>query len=638
MTNAPDKVKVGAWEWSVWPTAPMPTLEWIIAKGQAEGPAAVDAFHKRREEFIAREIHDPLAYGWEQPPLAVVRALLAGTYVPGRFGVAVAPANWKLERPANDIALLGGNGSGKTEVQGKLAMEVLTAKASREARCFSQNEQTSVRYIQKALFRYMPPGLRRVKRQGQTTKISYQESTGFSENVFVLPNHSTGLFPTYKGWMQDRTSVEGGECHVLTCDEEAPAEMMETIRFRAHKTGGFVLLGFTPVLGYTETVGQYIEGATVIECIPARSVVWDWWARSWSWGDWLLPQGEKLVKGCPPGHVPLVVQSGAGDGRRFAVVFPTMFNPYTNVAEVVAGTKGKPKEFALERLWGWATNRVRRAFPDFGDVHLVKPARIPPLHELTIYLWCDPHGQRNWFMAWVGVDKDQNKWVLKEWPDITMGEWALPGGSTAGGVKRHDGKEGPAQTAGGGRYFNDYKRIILEAEGWTTDAQGVWRAGDRAFKVVDRRLDPRPAGTAVPSDEEARTYLDHISAPITRDVGGARVVEFAGFRDFAAGPGCGIEEGTQLLNNWLRDGWDNNQPVTPMNCPKFYVNMGGDHADPRLRAGCQNIIWALKTWTGADGEKGASKDPVDVLKGLAKLDIRHIVPGSLGCVDSGTSY
>jgi hypothetical protein len=350
--------------------------------------------------------------------------------------------------------------------------------------------------------------------------------------------------------------------------------------------------------------------------------VWDWWARTWRWGEWILPADEILVKGTSPklpaGHVPLVVQSGQGKGRRFAVVLPTMFNPYTNVEEIMSSVSEAPRDRKLERLWGWATNLVRKAFPLFGEVHVVAPDRLPKPEELTIMLWVDPHGQRNWFMAWVGADAEGNIWVLKEWPDEQLEEWALPG--------KNDGKPGPAQSQGHGRGFNDYKRLILQEEGWEFK-EGEWRPGPDAWTTVqDRRLDPRPAGTSVPSDEEAKTYLDYMNEPLVRAAAGREVVEFAGF-DFAAGPACGIEEGNQLINDWLARGWDAGAPVTPLNCPTFYVS-----------AKCPNIIWALRTYTGADGEKGACKDPIDVLKGPAKLGLRHIAPGMLGATGGGGSY
>jgi hypothetical protein len=331
------QVQVSAWKWTVWPTMPLPTLEDLRRLAEARGPDAVHVWHTWRERSIAEEQHNPLVYGWEQPPVKIVRALLAGTYIPGQFGRALV-TDWVQERPANDVVMLGGNGSGKSDVQARFGLECLLGGEKREWRAFSQNEATSIRYIQAPAFKYLPPEYRRVKKQGVTTKISYSESTGFSENVFILPNHSAALFPTYKSYEQDRKSVEGGEADLATWDEEALADLLKTLRFRVHKKGGFVLGGFTPVGGYTASVAEYLDGARILEVIPARAVVWDWWNRTWSWGEWLLPERQELVKGCPPGHVPLVLQSGAGAGRRFAVSLPTMFNAYTNVAAIIDAT------------------------------------------------------------------------------------------------------------------------------------------------------------------------------------------------------------------------------------------------------------------------------------------------------------
>lgn len=617
------KQKVGAWEWSQWPTMPMPSHEMLVRLAEKKGPSAIDAFHQERELMIEKERFNPLEYGWEQPVLAVLRALLKGTYAPGMLGTAnvqtgMTRAEWKQVAPANDIVCLGGNGSGKTEIQGKLAMEVLESKPNAEARCFSQNEQTSIQYIQKAMFRYLRPDLRRVKSQGITTKISYKAGTGFSEGKFIIPSGSTALFPTYKGFQQDPNSVEGGECDIVTWDEQAPPELLETVRFRAHKKAGVVLGGFTPVLGYSETVGQYIEGGRILETIPARKVVWDWFKRTWDWGDWVLPPERILVKGCPPGHVPLVIESGQGNGRRFALVCPTMFNPYTNVEAIIGGMDPDPTkqiEYKLERLWGWPTKKSRPSFPTFSEHHVVKREKLPHPNDLTIYWWADPHGDRNWFMLWLGVDRDRRKWVIKEWPDVdSVGAWALPG-------SKPDGKPGPGQTNGHGKSFNDYKRLVLEMEGWEVSPAGVWRPGPNAWTIHDRRIDPRPAGTSVPSDEEARTYLDHLRDGIFDAAGN----EIAPGLDVDAGPDCGIEEGKQWVNNFLTEGWNPEEPVTPMNCPRFYVSEE-----------CENLIWALKTWTGADGLKGACKDPIDCLKGFGKMGVEHVPRGAMGSYGGGS--
>jgi len=392
-------------------------------------------------------------------------------------------------------------------------------------------------------------------------------------------------------------------------DEEAPGELVATLRFRAHKTGGQVLGGFTPVQGYSECVAQYIEGAEILETVPARKVVWDWRLNGFTWGEWILPADQQLVPGCPPGHVPLVLRSAAGDGRRYTVIFPTVFNPYTNVAALIAGVRGMAREFVLERLYGWPTRRTARAFPRFADVHIVAPERVPDPATMTVFQFADPHGARNWFALWLGVTVEGTVYAFREWPPAHYGEWAVP-------AEKPDGKPGPAQRYEGGKGFNDYKREFLQAEGWQREERSHGQvamtkpAEGKVIEVFDRRMDQRPAGTSVPSvdEAEARTYKDIMAEPV---LGKGTEVLVPGL-DFAASPHCGIEDGTQKINDWLTEGWDDQKPVDPLNCPKFYVSTA-----------CANLIYALRTWTGLDGEKGASKDPIDCLKGAAKLGLEY---------------
>ena len=284
--------------------------------------------------------------------------------------------------------------------------------------------------------------------------------------------------------------------------------------------------------------------------------------------------------------------------------------------------QGEKLAFALERLWGWPTKLARRAFPNFGDVHIVPHAKIPPLKTLTNWHWADPHGRRNWFMVWTGVDAHGTKWTHTEWPDADLGEWALPGSRTLEGKPAQDGKEGPAQTSGGGRTFDDYKRLILEIEGWKVNREGLSERSEKTWDVYERFLDPRPAGTAVPSDEEGKTFLDWMCEPLK--VKGRAI---APALDFRAGVNCGIEEAQQWVNDWICGGWDPQAAVTPMNQPKWFISER-----------CANTIWAAKVWTGFDREKGACKDPIDCLKGLSKTGIEYVPPGSLGAVRRGRGY
>ena len=80
---------------------------------------------------------------------------------------------------------------------------------------------------------------------------------------------------------------------------------------------------------------------------------------------------------------------------------------------------------------------------------------------------------------------------------------------------------------------------------------------------------------------------------------------------FAPAAGLRIEEGVGIINDWLS--WDRDSPLLALtNEPNLYVSEE-----------CRNIIYSLKEWTGADGDKGASKDPIDVLRYLAVMNPTH---------------
>lgn len=661
------KVKLGAWEWTEWPTLPLPTQEWLVALAQNKGARAVDDFHRQREAAIANERFDPLRYGWEAPPIVAARELLAGKYVPGRFGPVNVNGQWETPHPgplpsegrgkplppADDFLLMTGNRFGKSNFGGRLANEKLRSIANARVRCWSQSEETSRSVQQTFVFKYLPPQLRRVKRAGQFTKISYTAATGFTEGTLLFDQgedaYAQCWFLTYHSWAQDKTIAEGPGVTLTWCDEEVPAELLDTLRYRVGDGVKMQLLvTFTPISGYTDAVGQYIEGARVIECVPARRVIYDWWRRTWSWGEWLLPEDKVLVEGCPPGHVPFLLEHTQVPGR-YTLCAGTGWNPYVDAEEIFTKSGNQPLEVKLIRWFGWPLRKVRPAL-SFYDAHVVPPWNVPPLSELTIYLMIDPcPPPRNWFMVWLGVDREGRIWVLAEWPDLDVGEWAIPG-------TEPDGKPGPGAYDGGGRGFDGYKLLIRERQGWREDKEGVWAPGPHAIKVRDgdTYLDPRAASWKVPSlqDAEALDYLQLLYEPVTRLREGQRVTVAPGI-DADRAPGCHIQEGNELINDWLTQGWDPKEPLTPMNCPRFYINRGLMPEDdparraavhPFLRGGCKNTIWALRTFTGkkksgATDQDSACKDPIDCLKGLAKAGVRYVAPGAFGAYGrSGAGY
>lgn len=659
--NKNEPVKVGAWTWTRWATWPTPDDAWLRSVALKRGARAVDDYHRMREKAIENEKFNPLEYGWEAPPLSVARRLLEGTYVPGEFGlVRTADGGWGMADGkgspmpvADDLLLMTGNRFGKSNFGGKLVNQIMRSTPNARVRCWSQSIDTSRSVQQTAVFKHLPPALRKIKRAGQFCKISYSAATGFTEETLLFPQtgavdstaYAQCWFLTYHSWQQDKTIAEGPGVTLTWCDEEVPAELLETLRYRVgDNTRMTLLVTFTPVTGYTDAVGQYIEGARIVECVPARRVVYDWLARKWSWGEWLLPEDKVHVEGCPPGHVPFLLEHTQVNGR-FTLCAATAWNPYVDVEEVFKKSANSTTETKLVRWFGWPLRKVRPAL-SFSDVHVVTPDKIPPLNELTIYLAVDPcPPPRNWFMVWAGVDYAGRIWVLGEWPDRDIGEWAIPGSEP-------DGKPGPAAYDGGGRGFDGYKLLILEREGWE-EKDGEWKPGPQTLNLRDgdRYLDPRAASWKVPSqtEEEARSYIDCLAEPVMRNREGKQTRIAPGL-DFLRAPAAHVQEGNELINDWLTQGWNPKETLSPMNAPRFYINAGMErsHPDagkvhPFLRAGCQNTIWALRTFTGrtrsgASDEKSACKDPIDCLKSFAKAGIRHTAPGAMGAYGSGFGY
>jgi hypothetical protein len=75
---------------------------------------------------------------------------------------------------------------------------------------------------------------------------------------------------------------------------------------------------------------------------------------------------------------------------------------------------------------------------------------------------------------------------------------------------------------------------------------------------------------------------------------------------FTPAAGLRLEEGISIINDWLS--YDQNSEISTVNQPKLYISWS-----------CKNLIWCMREWTGTDGDKGASKDPIDALRYLAVM-------------------
>jgi hypothetical protein len=481
----------------------------------------------------------------------------------------------------DELLVLGGNRAGKTEFAAKLAVETLLGTKGARVWCLHSSAQSSVGMQQPFIYRYLPPELRDIGKRGRVTNVSYTVKNGFSEATFVLPNGSQAWFMNYT---QDVKVIEGGECDLIWCDELVPYDWVETLRYRLVTRRGKLVITFTPVTGYSLVVKDYVAGAEVVETRPSA-----------------LLAGTVNVPGCPRGTMPYVLQPVR---RNQAVVcFHAGMNPYSSYEQLAAAVAGRPSVEVKVRAYGWAEKLMGHVFPKFGPVNVVEEWAVPA--EGTNYVSVDPAGAKNWFVLWLRVDVVGRIWVYREWPNAGLGEWALPS-------EKPDGKVGPAQRLEGGRGIVGYKQLFLGLEG-VRETDGKWDWSE-AEAVYERLIDPRAGNAAVPGEEEGTSIVEMMCEE-QRDKDGRLT---GPSMVFAPAPACKVDEGAVLINDALD--YRTEEPVTALNAPRLYV----------VRT-CANLIWALREWTGLDGEKGACKDPIDALKYALKRGVEYVDVGKGVC-------
>lgn len=502
----------------------MPDVKALVAKVGKE--KAIEILQLREDKIIAEQL-DPYRHGFE-------------------------PDHWKTAdevlKSKQEILVLGGNRAGKTEWAAKRVIQTLINKDKARVWCLHTTSQSSIQMQQDVIWKYMPPELKNSKKT-RITNVAYTQKNGFSENSFVLPNGSQCVFMNYA---QKRDVIEGGECDLIWCDELVPMDWVETLRYRIVTRRGKLLITFTPIFGYSQVVKDYVSG-----CSFKKTAVAD-----------ILEPTHIHVSGCPKGHMPVVADCMRPNSG--VVWFHSIMNPYNPYDELKKQLAGKNNHEIKIRAYGWAENTVGSQFPRFGDIHIIPAEKIP--QKGTNYNTLDPAGARNWFMLWGRVTEEGHVYIYREYPDISMGEWALPSESP-------DGKEGVAQRNGAGMGIDDYKETIWQLE-----------AGE---EIEERWIDPR-AGA---------------SQAVGRD-GGTSLIELleSGDKPMFVAPAAGvaIEQGVSIINDLLA--YDYTQDISPINQPKLFISEN-----------CKNLIYCMKEWTGADKDKGATKDPIDALRYLVVM-------------------
>jgi hypothetical protein len=377
----------------------------------------------------------------------------------------------------------------------------------------------------------------------------------------------------FLNYSQNELVLEGREADFVWCDEIVPESWVETIRFRLMSRQGKLLVTQTPIDGVASAYRVFIGGGRISR-----------------WADADLVGSKGSLMGWPAGKAPRVMDCINPNRKVFWMYTKdNVFCPWEAVKKTLFGL---PFAQVLTRAYGWACDNQGKSFPRFNpDVHVV--TKVPD--GGTLYQCADPAGSRNWFSLWVRV-VDDTYWVVREWPDRErFGEWSLPS-------NKADGKAGPATKEGGPRGYVEYRAIFRDID--SEDIVG----GEPMLRL----LDPRAAGTMSVQENGGVPLIDQLAMDSDSDEGMA----------FLPAPAVLVDQRTATINSLLA--YDPERPLAFDNMPKLFIHES-----------CGNLIWSMSEHTGRDGQKGATKDPVDCLGMLVVSSCIDVGAGGLASVGGG---
>lgn len=599
---------------------------------------------EKRQQRLQLAEEDPLDWGFETQAWTDADGLLAGRLPDGR----------PLEEECQVLAVFGGNRATKTVYCVKRGLQCARLFPRTQLAICAESELASIQTVQKIAWGFLRPHYGHLNgKRDPVTKINYGVAGGFTDRKLVLPNGSEIFFLTYNQEPGDFEGWEfGASAHTYAdlsakliaagrpvppniaavTDESLPLRWLTMFVRRAKFRKAHILWPFTPVRGITPAVKELVgKSAQTLVSRPSE----------------LLPRQN--LPDCVEGHMPYIRRCVYP--KAMAIYFFTEFNPFnaspdrTYYDEVRGLVEGKASEIVERVAYGFARDSVARAFPKFGAVNVVKRHQLPAIG--TNYFFCDPAGSRNWFMLWVratpGPGGRTLLYIYRDWPDAqTYGEWAVPTEREVNEQNRlgWDGDLGPAQN-GMGYGITKYKEVILEAERLKVSRlvqRGGLREQDRqllewmkankedpyhvrlveqALKngnldnlreaIAERYIDPR-AGTSEHIAEQGGTCVIDEFADVQVDAQGKVT---GPSMELIPASGVNQEEGFTHVNELLD--WNQEQPlVRGLNEPALYVCED-----------CQQVRWMFENYTGRAGEKGAAKDPADLVRYMALAKLEH---------------
>lgn len=570
------------------PTLPMagPELEQLM------GEEWTAKFYAARKEGILREQLDPLRFGCELDIWKLADA---------RF------ATFRERFPTGVITELdlGGNRASKSERRAKRLVQNMVRHPGWKAWACQSTETASIQNQQSIIYKYLPPEWKPESgrfKQGAVAKINYSQATGFGDNVLVCPNGSECRFKFYA---MKVTNLEGAELNEAWADELITPDWIEALIFRLVTRNGFLGITFTPIEGYSSTVKVHLSGAVTTEEVAAE----------------LLPKLDAAGKITGHEKVPRVQENlnviiEGQKAKAIIVYFHTADNPYGNYDGMKATLDGATADKIKTRAYGVPTKAMMSQFPMFNDlVHIVSLNLFREIQKNggTWYHFLDPCSGRNWFQQWIFVDVRNRAFIAAESPSHGH-DWAYipgvgdPGPWTVAGNK-DDGSAGDGQKEWGWGYTRYLEEIARMEELLSLDLTALSSQVSSApakIHIELRWIDAR-YGNARRTQEECSTTL-------IEDLHGLGIEFLAAASEKSINSGRGGGDGSlRMINDKLF--YDPKRAIDATNEPHLFVVET-----------CPNTIYALKEWTGRDGQHGACKDPIDCLRMFTLSGVEYVDP------------
>ena len=362
-----------------------PTDEQIVLLGKND-PKLLEELHRVHEGRIDASTNDPLNHGFNLDGWTRMHEGLS---------------------KYNECLVLGGNRSGKTTGCAKMIMQAVTESMDGHLVCFSQNADTSVKVQQAAIWEMMPREFRR-KTKSIEGYINFSMQNGFTGSSFIFPDTRTRVdFKTYTQYTNNQTILEGFEFGFKKSkglnmgawlDEYlGDSALVNTLRFRLATRDSKLVIGFTPIDGYTPFISEYLKGAETLE----------------------TKQAELLDKSLP-------VKQYSSERDASIVYLHSDENPFGGYERIAKDLRGRPEEEIMVRAYGVPVKSMTSLLPLFNtEVNVLSKTKnkygkqfpdISNKQRYSCYQVVDPAGARNYVSIWAGVDKEGKIFIRREWP------------------------------------------------------------------------------------------------------------------------------------------------------------------------------------------------------------------------------